>query len=297
MLEIESHIVPQGQPAIRLLDFCIQNFNLITTRSGIKKAIKKGEVWLDGELAEGGIWLKIGQRVVLCEGKPSTHKIFELKLDIVFEDDDIAVIYKPAGYEVSGNKFKTIQNALSFNLKTSLRKDHLSRAVPVHRLDYPTSGLLICAKTHRAAVEMGRQFEEKTIKKTYLAIVNGKLEEIGKLENQLDGKNAITFFESLKTIPSLKAGFISLLKLNPQTGRTHQLRRHLAQINHPIVGDGLYNTNYPLLKGKGVFLSAVSLVFKHPFTDEIIELNSQIPEKFTSLLTREKVRFEKLGKR
>lgn len=297
MLEIESHIVPQGQPSIRLLDFCIQNFNLITTRSGIKKAIKKGEVWVDGEVVEGGIWLKKGQRIVLSEGKPSTHKIFELKLNIVFEDDDIAVIYKPAGYEVSGNKFKTIQNALSFNLKPSLRKDHLSRAVPVHRLDYPTSGLLICAKTHSAAVEMGRQFEEKTITKTYLAIVNGKLEGNGKLENQLDGKSAITFFQSLNTIPSLKAGFLSLLKLNPQTGRTHQLRRHLAQINHPIVGDGLYNTVYPLLKGKGIFLSAISLVFKHPFTNEIIELNSEIPEKFTSLLVREETRFEKLGKR
>lgn len=297
MIEIESHIVPQDQPAIRLLDFCIHNFELINTRSGIKKAIKKGEIWLDGLPAESGIWLSPGQKIILSEGKPSTHKVFEMKLDIVYEDNEIAVILKPAGIEVSGNKLKTIQNALVYNLKISTKKDKLIRPVPVHRLDYPTSGLLICAKTHGAAVDLGRQFEEKIIHKTYIAIVNGETEKSGKIDNVLDGKASITLFEKIKSISSLKAGSLSLLKLNPITGRTHQLRKHLSQIGHPIVGDALYNTNLPLLKGKGLFLSAVSLLFKHPSSKEEMEFHVPIPNKFTSLLEREEKRFEKLGKR
>lgn len=296
MIIIESHKVTSENIPIRLLDFCLQNFESINTRAGIKKLIKKGFVKIDGMEVSGGQWLVSDQKVELYSGYPSQHKVFEMKLDVVYEDDEIAVIYKPAGIEVSGNKFKTIQNALVFNLKPSKQKDILSRPVPVHRLDYPTSGLLICAKTHQAAVNLGRQFEEKTIEKTYVAIVNGKTENEGRIEFDIDGKQAETLFKSLKTTSSIKAGHISLLKLNPLTGRTHQLRKHLASIGHPIVGDGLYNTNFPLLKGKGLFLSATEIHFYHPISKSKIELETAIPHKFISLLEREEERFEKFAR-
>lgn len=297
MIIIESHKVTSDKIPVRLLDFCLQNFETVKTRAGIKKLIKRGFVKIDGIESAGGQWLVADQKIELYSGSPSKHKVFEMKLDIVFEDDEIAVINKPAGFEVSGNKFKTIQNALVFNLKPSERKDALSRPVPVHRLDYPTSGLLLCAKTHHAVVNLGRQFEEKTINKTYVAIVNGKTEKEGRIENVLEGKQAVTIYKNLKTISSLKAGFISLLNLFPLSGRTHQLRKHTAGIGHPIVGDNLYNTNFPLLKGKGLFLCATEITFNHPSTEVKIELKIPMPHKFIALLEREAERFQKLAKK
>lgn len=294
---IESHIVSENQLPVRLLDFCISNFKYINTRAGIKKAIKKNIIKLDEEDARGGEWLKSGQKIDVYESENSSHKEFPLKLEIIFEDDDIAIINKPAGFEVSGNKYKTIQNALAFNLKTSSRKDFLSRPVPVHRLDYPTSGLLVCAKTHQSVVNLSKQFQEKTIKKTYLAIVNGKLEDSGIIDEELDGKKSITLYESLKIIPSIKSNYVSLIKLKPETGRTHQIRRHLSHIGHPIVGDANYNLDLPLLKGKGLFLSATEIAFIHPNTNNNVEFKLNIPHKFSSLMERELRRFKKFEKR
>ena len=296
MIIIESYKVKEDQIPIRLLDFCLQNFSFLKTRSGIKKAIKKGLVKVNGEELGGGIWLKADQLIELFESQISKHKDFEMKLEVIFEDEDIAVINKPAGIEVSGNKFKTIQNALAFNLKTSNKKDKLSRPIPVHRLDFPTSGLLLCAKTHQAAVKLGKQFEEKTIKKTYFAIVNGKLEESGEINSPLNEKEAITLYKNIKTIPSLEAEKITLVELKPLTGRTHQLRKHLAGIGHPIVGDSLYTSGIPLLKGKGLLLAATQIVFSHPITNQTVQFKITLPHKFNSLLEREAKRYKKLGK-
>ena len=296
MIIIESHKITKEQLPNRLLDFCLQNFQFIKTRSGIKKAIKKGLVKVDGEELAGGVWLLENQQIELFENQKSRHKVFEMKLEVIFEDDDIAVINKPAGIEVSGNKFKTIQNALAFNLKISEKKDKLSRPVPVHRLDFPTSGLLLCAKTHQAAVNLGKQFEQKKISKTYFAIVNGKLEGSGKINTPLNEKEAITLFKSIKTIPSLKAGKLTLVELKPLTGRTHQLRKHLAGIGHPIVGDGVYTSGVPLLKGKGLLLAATQIALIHPITKQSIQFEIPIPHKFISLLEREVRRYKKLEK-
>jgi len=294
MQVIEKHIVSSDKLPSRLLDFCLKSIKTITTRAGIKKAIKRGLIKVDGNEMPGGIWLSEGQIVELLESETSSHKVFEMHLDVVFEDEHLAVINKPAGIEVSGNKFKTIQNALVFNLKASEATDKLQRPVPVHRLDFPTSGLLVCAKTHSAVVALGRLFETKKISKTYHAIVNGKLEGLGEIKTPLEGKQALTKFKSLKTISSLKAGYLTLLELQPATGRTHQLRKHLASIGNPIVGDAVYTGDKPLLKGKGLLLAATKIVFEHPLSGELIEVEIPIPHKFSSLLEREARRFDKL---
>jgi len=295
MKSIEKYIVASTEMPVRLLDFCIQNIKLINTRTGIKKAIKRGEIKLNGDNTEGGKWLNEGDIIEIFEAKVSNHKVFPLDLKIIFEDDFFAIIDKPAGIEVSGNKFKTIQNALVHNLKPSTKEDALSRPVPVHRLDYSTSGLLICAKTHSAAVNLGKQFENKTVQKTYHAIVNGKSPKQGGIDYDIQNKKAHTDFITLNTVDSLVAGKISLVKLFPETGRKHQLRIHLFTFGHPIVGDKDYCGDFPLLKGKGLFLCATSVKLLHPDKQELIQFEIDIPHKFLSLLKREEERFNKLS--
>jgi len=261
---------------------------MLNSRKGIKKAIKSGQIKLNGQVAESGRWIRQGNIVELFEAEISKHKVFPLKLNVLFEDNDIAIIHKPAGFEVSGNKFKTIQNALSHNLKPSAKAGLLSRPLAVHRLDYSTSGLLLCAKTHSAAAGLGKQFAEKKVFKTYYAIVNGLTKSHGEISQDVDGKKAKTTYSTIKTIPSPVAGNISLVELHPATGRRHQLRVHLSGIGHSIVGDKLYNNDgSPLLKGKGMFLCASSLSFSHPVNGRKIEISLPLPHKFISLMERE----------
>ena len=120
------------------------------------------------------------------ENKPP--KPYELNLEIIFEDESLAIINKPAGISVSGNKYRTIQNALLANLRTSSEPDSLKWPRPVHRLDYATSGLLIIAKTSSALVSLGKQFEERRIKKSYKAIVIGKVNNEGVIAEKINDK-------------------------------------------------------------------------------------------------------------
>ncbi len=288
MNPVEKLIVGKLENPVRLLDFCISEMQLLNSRKGIKNAIKSGMIKLNGKQVESARYLNKGDKVELFGAARSGHKVFTLKLEVCYEDDDIAVINKPAGFEVSGNKFKTIQNALSHNLKPSAKTGLLGRPVPVHRLDYSTSGLLVCAKTHSAAASLGKQFAEKKVFKTYHAIVNGQTKSNGEINEDIGGKKAKTTYSTIKTIPSLVAGDISLIELHPATGRRHQLRIHLSGIGHSIVGDKLYNNDgSPLLKGKGMFLCASSLSFSHPGNGQKIEIPLPLPHKFISLMERE----------
>lgn len=224
--------------------------------------------------------------------KPQTQpKVFECSLEIIYEDQEIAVINKPAGLSVSGNAYKTIYNALPFNLKKSNSVDSLPWPTPVHRLDSQTSGLLLIAKTKTAQIELGNQFSKHTIQKKYYAIVIGKVHTNQTINLPIETKEAKTSFEIIKVINSLKYEDLSYLKVSPKTGRTHQIRIHLASIGHPIFGDKLYGNKETLHKGKGLFLCAAELKFLHPKTFEIIEFKIEIPQKFNSMLVREKRRW------
>ena len=293
MILLETHTVPPKTSAIRLSDYAVGIFRIITTRKGIKKAIKKGCVWINGFPADTGRWVESGQVIQLMEPERKLVKVFELRLDIIFEDEYIAVINKPAGIVVSGNQYRTIQNALAFNLTISTVEDALASPMPAHRLDHATSGLLLIAKTRKARILLGKQFEDKQIEKKYQAVVIGELPATGIVDLPIDGKVSHTRFETNRVVQSLKNKYLTLVDLYPSTGRTHQLRIHLARSGWPILGDKLYGEEGMILKNKGLFLTAVGLSFSHPITQELMVLQKDAPAKFGLLLEREQRRWDR----
>lgn len=284
---IEKHTVPEGVKKTRLSDYACEIFQSIPSRKGIKKAVKKGDVTIDGSRASTGDWIKPGQVIELYDNEVPKAGTYNMEIDVIYEDDYIAVINKPPGIPVNGNRFRTVENTLISNLKPSDAAASLPRPRPVHRLDSPTSGLLLIAKTGEAMINLSRQFAEKSVKKRYRAIVTGKLEGTGVIDTQVDGRSALTEYCSIKTIPSLKNGFLTLVDLIPHTGRTHQLRKHMAEMGHPIAGDKTYSPAESLLKSKGLFLCAVELTIIHPVKNETMTFAIPEPGKFSSYMERE----------
>jgi RluA family pseudouridine synthase len=293
MIIRETHIVPDGIREVRLSDYVRTAFPVLPSRKSGVKAIKRGELWMNGKVAQSGTWVQTGQTIELMDLQRAAPKEYRLPMEVVFEDDFLAVINKPPGIEVSGNKFKTVENALSGSVSPSTQPDALDWPRPVHRLDYSTSGLLLIAKTASAQVFLGRQFQDRTIHKRYCAIVMGEISEAGEINEPIDGLECLSEYAPLKTIPSLKSGQLTLVSLSPVTGRTHQLRIHMAGLGHPIVGDQKYGEAGNVLKGKGLFLAAVEVRFPHPATGKEMVVSIDIPAKFDSLLQREQLRWEK----
>ena len=292
MKVLQSHIVPPNTPPERLSDYARKIFTFIPSRKGIKKAILRHEIIIDGQPAQTGSWVQPHQKIEWIEKKVAAQKVFPLKLEVIFEDEYLALINKPAGTIVSGNQFRTIENALPHNLSISNQIDKLSKMRAVHRLDSPTSGLLLIAKTAWAHLKLAQQFERKTIHKRYQAIVIGDFMEKGNLNQHSDGKPASTDFRKIKSVRSLKNNFLSLVDLYPKTGRTHQLRIHLSKAGFPILGDDLYGKEGLILRKKGLFLCATELHFFHPKTEEELKFEIQPPAKFNTTLEREKRRWE-----
>ena len=177
-------------------------------------------------------------------------------------------------------------------LKPSVSEDALAWPKPVHRLDFSTSGLLLVAKTNSAIAELGKQFEQKIVRKKYRAIVQGRLPESGVIETPVNGQQAKTVFKSIEYIPSPMTRWLTLVDLFPETGRTHQLRIHMASLGNPVVGDKQYTVDKPLLKGKGLFLAAVEIEFIHPATQQSLVFALKEPSKFTALIQKERKNFK-----
>ncbi len=289
MIIIQSHTVTKVNTPIRLSDYAVGIFDEIPSRKGIKKAIKRGAILVNGEVSTTGLFVQIGMQIDLLNIPSKNSPIFALDLPVVYEDEHIALIFKPGGLVIRGNQFRTLENALLHNLKTS-QKIFYPRAM--HRLDAATMGLVLIAKTNAAAIGIGQQFEQHTIRKTYVAIGIGAIPSSGFFDQTIDGKLAYTSYECIRQSRSLKSDYLSLVRLFPKTGRTHQLRIHLSKAGFPILGDQLYGQEGLILKKKGLFLCATELSFIHPIENKKMTISHPIPSKFITRLDREQRRWD-----
>jgi 23S rRNA pseudouridine1911/1915/1917 synthase len=283
------------------------------SRAMIQKQITAGAVKVNGKVVKASFKLSPGDKIELTVPTPPSKEIIpeDLPLNIIYEDDDLIVLNKQPGmivHPARGNTHGTLVNALAFY------SDELSSGLGefrpgiVHRLDKDTTGVMIVARNDIAQWKIAKQFQNRQVKKTYLAVVHGtpeltadrisaplgvhpKIREKYAIRPEI-GKEAITFYEVLEEF----RGF-SLLKLTPQTGRTHQIRVHLSYIKHPIVADDMYGGKLvylwqlqdaeptmqdPLITRYA--LHAHSLEFKHPTTDELVKFEAPLPEDMQNLL-------------
>ena len=270
------------------------------SRTMIQKLIEDGEILVNGQEKKISYKTKQGDviEIHIPEAKEINLKAQDIPLDVVYEDDDIIVVNKPKGMVVhpaNGNPDGTLVNAVM-----SLCKGSLSgiggeiRPGIVHRLDKDTSGLIIIAKNDVAHINLSKQIKDRRVKKIYIALVKGNVSEneatvnmpIGrstkdrkKMAVRKDGKEAITHFKVLK-----RYGKYTLLELKIDTGRTHQIRVHMAEIGHPVVGDMIYSNGKNEFGIEGQMLHAKQLIFQHPITQEKITLTAPLPEYFEKVL-------------
>ena len=246
--------------------------------------------------------MQIGEVIQLNvpEAKEIGIKAQNIPIDVVHEDDDIIVVNKPKGMVVhpaNGNPDSTLVNAIMAHCKGRLSGiGGEIRPGIVHRLDKDTSGLLIVAKNDKAHINLSEQIKNRKVKKIYITLVRGVVSEneatinmpIGrstkdrkKMEVRKDGKEAITHFKVLKRYDKY-----TLLEVKIDTGRTHQIRVHMAQIGHPVVGDMVYSNGKNEFGIQGQMLHAKSLDFKHPITGKETHLEAELPEYFTEILNQ-----------
>ncbi len=282
-LKKETHIAKLQEKPIRLQEYGIAIFSNINTKSALKKALKKNLIYVNDEVATTATFIK-GQEVITYHpsAEKRKHKTFNLKLEVLFEDNHLAIINKPAGVLVSGNSFKTIANALEQNLVRSTLPN-ATKPQPVHRLDFATTGLLLIGKTTNSIRALNRLFEYKTITKTYIAITTKKMKSTGIIDLKVDDKPALTSYKVIKTTLSKRFQFLNLVKLYPETGRKHQLRKQLFELGNPILGDPTYFLNGLQLKGKGLYLHAHALQFTHPVNGKLISVTKDPPNKFNKI--------------
>jgi tRNA pseudouridine65 synthase/23S rRNA pseudouridine1911/1915/1917 synthase len=283
-ISLEKHIVPALTNSYRIQEYAAEAFEYLYSRSAAKKTIKKGLIHIDGKVANTADFIEEGMVLELFREPEAPKKIFKLDFPVCFEDDHLAVIQKPAGYPTNGNYFKTIENALPHNLIKSKQKDALSWPKPVHRLDNPTSGLLLVAKTKKAQQLLSLNFEQKQIYKTYQAIVTGRFYKGICSFDSIESKSSRTEIWR-KQIFQQNEKTYSLLQLNPITGRTHQLRIHLSRQNFPILGDTTYGCQQNNLQN-GLMLCSIGLRFTHPITNRKLNIEGVLPKRFRQFIKR-----------
>ncbi len=281
------------------LDAYLFEYDSNFTRSHYKNLITEGNVLVNGKQVKAGYALKVGDTVSvnLLPPKPLETKAEDIPLNIVYEDSDLAVINKPKGMVVhpgNGNWEGTLVNALLYNIKDLSGINGVIRPGIVHRLDKDTTGLLVVAKNDFAHVELSKQIAEKTCKRIYWALLQGNLpNDSGVIKNNLgrDPKNRLRFtvVESGGKVAETHYKVLQrykeycLVEFELKTGRTHQIRVHAKHLNHPIVGDDLYNGKSKF-KTDGQMLHAKVLKFVHPKTGEEMEFSTELPKYFEKIL-------------
>lgn len=282
------------------LDKAIALLDQELSRSMIQKMLEDQQILVNGKKEKASYKTKLNDMIQIEEIEPKEIKLKaqDIPLDIIYEDKDIIVVNKPKGLVVhpaNGNPDGTLVNAIM-----NICKDSLSgiggeiRPGIVHRIDKDTSGLLIVAKNDKAHIALSEQIKNREIVKKYVALVRGVIKEneatidmpIGrstkdrkKMAVRKDGKVAITHFKVIQRFQGY-----TYLDIKIDTGRTHQIRVHLAEIGYPIVGDGVYSNGKNPFGVEGQMLHAKELTFKHPTTGEKMHLEAPLPEYFEKVL-------------
>lgn len=273
------------------------------SREMVQKLIKNEKITVNGNFVKSSYKVQIGDIIKLEIEKPKEIKLKaqNIPLQVLYEDNDLIVVNKPKGMVVhpaNGNPDKTLVNAVM-----AICKDSLSgiggeiRPGIVHRLDKNTSGVVVVAKNDKAHINLSEQIKNHEVTKTYIALVRGIVKEdnatinmpIGrsktdrkKMAIDKNGKGAITHFSVLKRFKDT-----TLLKVNIETGRTHQIRVHLSHIGYPIIGDDVYSNGKNKWDIKGQCLHAKSLEFKHPITGKLLYVEADLPDYFKDIIEGE----------
>jgi 23S rRNA pseudouridine1911/1915/1917 synthase len=320
--ELYEHLrvdVPKGQELLRIDKF-LMHFVPNTTRNKIQQAANNGDIYVNDVPVKSNYKVKPFDVVrVLLPHPPFENRIDpeNIPLDIVYEDDSLLVINKPAGLVVHpghGNYTGTLVNALAYHFQ-NLPLNSSERPGLVHRIDKNTSGLLVIAKTDAAMAHLARQFEFKTSEREYVAMVWGNVkEDEGTIEGNIArhvkdrmqmavfadpniGKPAVTHYKVLE-----RFGYVTLVSCILETGRTHQIRVHMKHIGHTLFNDERYGGNL-ILKGttfakykqfvENCFkmmprqaLHAKTLGFTHPVTGEMMRFDTELPEDMKSLIEK-----------
>ncbi|WP_367186923.1 pseudouridine synthase [Maribacter confluentis] len=259
----ETHFVAKNIHKSRLQEYGVGIFEGITSKSALKKAIKKKLIWVNGKEAFTATFISGGEKIEYLVDTQTPSKRLKLPLQVIFEDEYLAVINKPAGILVSGNKFLTIANALPQNLKISRAKDAVDPQ-PVHRLDYETTGLLLVGKTNSAIVALNQMFKNRAIKKTYLAVTIGEMRENGHISLPIDNKVASSFSVIQSTL-SDRFTYLNWLSCN------HRLGVGINSVNiYMLLGTLYWEINFTLrtiysLGAKGFIYMRIPYNFNTPF--------------------------------
>ena len=270
------------------------------SRSHANEQIKHGQILVNGQVKKAKYAVKAGDVITyeLPEPEALEYVAENLPLDIVYQDEDVAVVNKAQGMVVhpsAGHTSGTLVNALMYHIKDLSGINGVLRPGIVHRIDKDTSGLLMIAKNDDAHIKLAEELKDKKSLRKYWAIVHGNLPNdrgvieapIGRSEKDrkkqavtAKGKPAVTRFHVLE-----RFGNYTLVELQLETGRTHQIRVHMAYIGHPVAGDEVYGPR-KTLKGHGQFLHARTLGFTHPKTREVMKFTAEAPAIFQETLEK-----------
>ncbi len=274
------------------------------TRSAVKKLFSGGYVSINGKSAKPSQAVSAGDvvKATLPDAEEYSAKPENIPLDIIYEDGDVAVVNKPQGMTVhagNGNTEGTLVNALLYRLDSLSGINGVLRPGIVHRIDKDTSGLLVIAKNDKAHLSLSKQIEEKTCRRTYLALLEGVVKKDGgtvttyigrdpsdrikmAVVSPEKGKLAITDYTVLKRY---KENF-TLCRFDLHTGRTHQIRVHARHLGYPVVGDPVYGIKKQRFSLNGQLLHAWRLQFTHPATGEEMCFEAPLPDYFKSVLSK-----------
>ena len=296
-----TNITVKNEDMGKRIDSLIPMLDESLTRSSVQRLIEEENIKVNGNKTKTSYKVKPNDKIqiVIPDAKETELKSQNIPLDIIYEDNDIIIINKAKGMVVhpaNGNPDGTLVNAVM-----SICKDSLSgiggkiRPGIVHRLDKDTSGAIIVAKNDKAHIALSDALKKHEIKKTYIALVRGIIKENEatinmpitrsktdrkKMAVDKNGKEAITHFKVLNRFK----GKYTLLEINIETGRTHQIRVHLSHIGFPIIGDEIYSNGKNEWQIKGQMLHAKSLDFKHPITGKQMHIEANMPKYFENVI-------------